>query len=71
LLTNPEWVMVGIVALGTVAQLWVAAKRQGADDRTLLTHGDDIIQLKLSKDDHETRISRVEGRLQMPSGVNR
>ena len=57
------WVMVVIAALGMAGQLWISARRSGADSQRAKSLGEDVLGLKETTLDHETRISHLEGRL--------
>jgi len=58
-----DWIIPGAAVAGVLGQLWISAKRSGADEQRLKAHGARILVLEVADKEHERRISHVEGRL--------
>jgi hypothetical protein len=68
-----DWVSPSLVGVGVLTSILVSirsqAKHSGADAQKLVQHGHRILDLEETSHSHETRISRVEGRLSAAATV--
>jgi hypothetical protein len=69
-----KWVIVAITVVGIIGQWFVSsrasARRSGEDAQQLKSISSDVVELKDTTRDHETRLSHVEGRLAPRHGAD-